>query len=461
MRPCSKQTIIAGLLIISAASAKLSFTPYERVRSIRKVILALRGGLQRDEDVSQKEKSDSINDQADEQTRLGGGLINEEGVLELVVQDSSDQAAPPVVSSSEDDDTFAAASIELLENEEEQELAVQLQIAQEKAAKLRRKGKELHDAGSWQLAADLFFQASQLLLSYTNSTSSTVALQEFSTCRLHEALCQWKQGNHEASVEACSDVLAQASELPPIRARALYRRAKAKLGLKDTVGALEDARSSAFLGDRKAVAMYGTLMRDDPKTLPSVGEDTSPPMLQDLFQGKNPFMPSSDTTSSSSNALLDVLLNKSGGLGGSNPMQDMLLSNLGAMNNKNGGGLAKSVIKSLTKRLEREESQITICQYLKNTNAVQIRRLAGMGGIPLSQDVATRIESFCHGVTPAGIRRSVRMTRMIWYLGCLIQSCMQLLSKYRQLVILWALVTWIKSAIQRPIPVNKRRLNQP
>ena len=47
-----------------------------------------------------------------------------------------------------------------------------------------------------------------------------------------------------------------------IRARAHHRRAKARLSLGDLDGALEDARSAAFMGDRNAVQFYGRLMRE-------------------------------------------------------------------------------------------------------------------------------------------------------------------------------------------------------
>lgn len=141
---------------------------------------------------------------------------------------------------------------------------------------------------------------------------------ERATCRLHEALCLLKDGRPGDCVEACSDVLGdgvtvvfdpvpsdsddetapagdldaeddagstksdplattttvkiippsastslEAAMIPPqIRARAHHRRAKARLALNDLDGALEDARSAAFMGDRNAVQLYGRLMRE-------------------------------------------------------------------------------------------------------------------------------------------------------------------------------------------------------
>jgi hypothetical protein len=253
----------------------------------------------------------------------------------------------------------------------------------------------------------------------------------------------------------------------------LYRRARAKLSLDDSDGALEDARSAAFLGDRKAVALYGTLMRRD---MPSNIEDedggdgsTQSALMKELLQGQ---ATGSSSLSEPMPALLSSLLNKStpmssssssgSGVPSSNPFADMLMSGLGGgnknSNNPSGGSLAKSVLQSLTKRLEREETQTMICNYLQNTNQAQLQQLAGMAGLPLTSDVASKLVDYAHKVTPRGIKRSVSTTKIVVYVISLLRKVMQLFAKYRQVVILYFSFVWIKSALLRPIPVNKRAL---
>jgi hypothetical protein len=206
----------------------------------------------------------------------------------------------------------------------------------------------LHDDGDWQEAAAKFYEASTILQDYIQDEE---ILQEYATCRLHEALCRLKVHDYEQSVEACTAVLERE---PPaaVRARVLHRRSRAKLGLGLEEEVLLDARQAAFLGDRKAVVLYGKLMQQD-----SSASENAP--LQHLFQsgGTNPFLSSGDTPSSS--ALLESLLNKSGdmdGAGTGGPMS-MLVDG----NKNGGGGLAKSVLSSLSKTVENESMQESIC----------------------------------------------------------------------------------------------------
>ena len=342
----------------------------------------------------------------------------------------------------------------LVQNDEETSVLVQEQeqvvleqdssssssAARQEALQLRQTGKTLHDEGHWEQAALLFQNASVLLEAHVDEDNEIV--QEYATCRLHQALCRLKLQDYVECVEACTNVLDQ--KVPaPIRARALHRRARAKLGLQDTPGALEDARSAAFLGDKKAVALYGKLMRQD-------GGD-SDSSLTDLFQSNNnnPFVSDSTSSSSASSALLESLLSKSGDSGGGNPIASMLGSG-------NNGGLAKSVLASLSKQVESQANQERACQYLQNTNTAQVQQLAAMAGVPLSQGHATKLVSFCHGVTPKGIQKSVVLTKRVWYVVSIVKRVLQLVKKYRMILILWFLLAWIKSALQRPIPINKK-----
>jgi hypothetical protein len=82
--------------------------------------------------------------------------------------------------------------------------------------------------------------------------------------------------------------------------------------------------------------------------------------------------------------------------------------------------------------------------------------MAAMAGIPLSESHASRLVDFCHGVTPKGIQKSVKTTKQLWYVISLLRKMAQVVSKYRFVFILWALSIWIKSAVRRPIPINKR-----
>jgi len=355
--------------------------------------------------------------------------------------------------SEDEEEESTEESTETVVEEEEEKVHVvvddeALVTAREQAQELRQHGKDLHDEGDWQEAAVKFYEASTRLQDYVHDED---ILQEYATCRLHEALCRLKIHDYEQSVEACTAVL---DREPPaaIRARALHRRSRAKLGLGLEDEALLDARQAAFLGDRKAVALYGKLMRQD-----SSGSENS--SLQDLFQGggSNLFLSSGDTQSSStSSALLESLLNKSSDSGGAPPSNPMSMFMNGGNKNGGGGGLAKSVLSSLSKTVENESTQENICRYLQNANVGQVRQMAAMAGFPLSKSHASRLVSFCHGVTPKGIRKSVKTTKRLWYVVSLLRKVAQIISKYRFVLILWALSAWIKSAVRRPIPINKR-----
>jgi hypothetical protein len=87
-----------------------------------------------------------------------------------------------------------------------------------------------------------------------------------------------------------------------------------------------------------------------------------------------------------------------------------------------------------------------------------VQQLATMAGIPLSESHASRLVDFCHGVTPKGISKSVKTTKRLWYVISFLRKVSQIISKYRFVFIIWALTIWIKSAVKRPIPINKKAL---
>lgn len=305
------------------------------------------------------------------------------------------------------------------------------------ATALRHKGKELHDAGDWLEAAHVFAQAADLV------QDEPAYLTDYCTCRLHEALCRLKMNDYDSCVQVCTGILALSDLTGAIRSRAHHRRAKAHLNLGNHDEALQDARAAAFLGDRKAVALYGQLMRGNSGT---VDELASPSMLNDLLQGRNPFLSANSNEKAHGNPmLLESLLSKST-MGGETPS---LLGQGGA-----GGTLAKSLLSSLTKRLETDSD--SICAYLQKTNPAQLQQLGSLAGVPLSESQATRLVKFCHSVTPKAIRRTVKLGKVGWYGLTLMRKVYKLVTKYKHILVLWALAAWIQSAIRRPIPISKK-----
>ena len=341
----------------------------------------------------------------------------------------------------------------------------------QQASDFRARGKELHDDGSFAEAASKFGAAAGLLLpilceddsdTYSDDDGPADLTEEFATCRLHEALCRLKAEDYEGAVTACTDVLdldekegsANILVAPALRARAFHRRAKAKVELGDEAAALHDARSAAFLGDRKAVALYGKLMRDSSGPHPSSSDTADGGM--DL--------------SSPSSPLFDLFGSGSGGLGPSSsspfgagsgqsasPFLPSSLLNLGKASPGGTGGssLAQSVLSSLTKRLEDKQTQDNICNFLQQTSAPQLQSLASMAGLQIPEQQATKIASFCNGVTPKTLQRTLSFTKRAIYMGKLMRKFVQLIAKYRNIIILLFLLAWIKSALLRPIPLSK------
>lgn len=360
----------------------------------------------------------------------------------------------------------------------------------EEAAALRQRGKERHEEGKFAEAAIQFHQAANLLEACLDkedmeennevdaeevnrddnpdentspSEASSVNLQdEWATCRLHESLCHLKAEDYQKCVEACSSLLESAPEnhtpAAMIRARAHHRRARALVALGDTDEALADARSAAFLGERKAVTFYGKLLRD-------TGGSSS--------ANENSFLSSSSPMGGlmdpSSSKLLESLLSKSSPHSddgaGSDFMSSSFLSSmagsflspggLGGAKGSGGGGMAKSIINSLSKKLEDESTHEGICQYLQSTNPMAIQSMASMAGIELSSGHANALVRIAHGITPKTIRRTVKTTkRAIWGFQ-LIRKTMAVLSKYRNLLFLLMLLQWTKSSLLRPAPMPK------
>mmetsp|Transcript_23278 Transcript_23278/g.47466 ORF Transcript_23278/g.47466 Transcript_23278/m.47466 type:complete len:548 (+) Transcript_23278:198-1841(+) len=373
------------------------------------------------------------------------------------------------------------------------------------ATSLRLEGKEHHDRGDFIKAAEIFQRAADTLLennSNNNNNSSDdnggndndgandyYSSENYATCRLHQALCCLKSQNYDACIEACTDVLQDGSSSntatqnasndananannysPAITARAYHRRAKAKMALGDNAGALQDARTASFLGDGKAVNLYGKLMR----------ETTSPSSSDQLSSLMNPLLSSSSSSSPNHHsALLDSLLSSSGaggvpdfspaglllGSGGLDGGGGALLN--AALGSGGGAGMAKSVVQNLVKRLDDESTQQTICGLLQNTSKAQLLSVASMAGIDNGGALAEtyshqldKLVEFCHGVTPKKIRRTVKGTKVLVYFARLIRRTIKVVNKYKSLIVAACVLQWTKSAITRPLPVNAKAIKK-
>ncbi|KAL7428004.1 hypothetical protein ACHAXH_003381 [Discostella pseudostelligera] len=422
------------------------------------------------------------------------------------------------------------------------------------ASDQRAEGKTLHDSGdladaalAFQKAASLLDEAITISIEFSEEDASDVDSDaiavERATCRLHEALCLFKDGRPGECIEACTDVLqdgvrvvplegetnknneaeiddpdasitatvgsvkiittpvrktsvhTRTMTIPPqIRARALHRRAKARLALDDLDGALEDARSAAFMGDRNAVQFYGRLMREGSgagamtsgglgAAFPSRESSTTNPFLEGILggvgsSGSNPFMPAGNGSSDFSSSLLSSLLsggNNGSSGGGSSPllglMGDLLApqqpSSGGKKSGRGGRGkskkgngvdsLAKSILSSLMKRIEDEDTQRTICEYLHSTNTQQVMQYATLAGIPMKEGNARRLVTFANGVTPKGIRKSISNVKRGISIIKAVRKVFKVIEKYKYVIILAVTCYWIRCAILEPYPVRRSK----
>mmetsp|Transcript_14584 Transcript_14584/g.21894 ORF Transcript_14584/g.21894 Transcript_14584/m.21894 type:complete len:624 (+) Transcript_14584:141-2012(+) len=409
--------------------------------------------------------------------------------------------------------------------------------AQENASQLRIKGKEFHDAGDFDKASETFQKAAieleGIISTLKVSTDMHIDIElskqlteERATCRLHEALCHLKNKKYAESIASCTSVLMDGVEVivvdssdddddyvdsseedevseqsqskssivrinasdddsassdiaqlsPAVKARAYHRRAKARLALGDTAGALDDSRSAAFLGDRNAVALYGRLMResggagggspfDGGSGMNGLFGSSSSSPFDSIFSGGSPFSEgtSDSPLGSGSMGMLSSLLSSQGSSGGSSGQPAIPFNPLSMMASMNGsnsdgggmGGLAKSVLSSVAKKAEDKDMQETVCKYLNALDASQIISLSSMAGMPLNQSTAERLVSFANGVTPRGIGRTVKLTKRILFVGALMRKIFKIIGKYKHLLVLVVLIGWTKSAIQRPIVIKK------
>jgi len=172
--------------------------------------------------------------------------------------------------------------------------------------------------------------------------------------------------------------------------------------------------------------------------------------LADMLGGSNPFLSALSGTGSSSaaansnsggssgdpsSALLSSLLGSATGSSGSGSGMDPFggLGSLLGMAGKDAGGggnkankrqrrkrggrdsggggmdsLAKSVLKSLVKRIDDDRTQTQICNFCQGASADQVRMYAGMAGLQMADEQAGQIVAFAHGVTKKKLRRESR-----------------------------------------------------
>jgi tetratricopeptide (TPR) repeat protein len=477
------------VVVVSAASASSMHHHHHRPIKLnrRQLVLMTRGGA---EEVS--DENNNNNDKDDEEAESNNKAKNDSKGVDKDEETSSVPAEDAKIQDSSIKE--AISQVESSDNEEgegdnEEVTTTVSKISSNSASDLRLQGKQLHDEGNFLEAANMFGQAADALQGTAStgtdgednedddSSSSSI---EYSTCRLHQALCFLKVEQWQDCIDACTQVLDETErhhqqETPAaIRARAHHRRAKAYQAMGDTSSALQDARAAAFLGDRKAVALYGKLMRNDNSAggsssslsdLLGGGTGTGRGSAGDLDMGSlfagldTP--PSSGSSSSSTNALLESLLSKSSPDGKSssssssfNPLS--LLLNKGGSGSKDNNSMAKSVIKSLAKKLDDESTQDKISGFLQKTNKDQLKQYTTMAGLPISDDQLGKIESLCHKVTPKTVRKVVKRSKVVIWFAQLMRKLFKVLDKYKSVFVALMLIQWTKSAVNRPMPVNKK-----
>jgi hypothetical protein len=231
------------------------------------------------------------------------------------------------------------------------------------------------------------------------------------------------------------------------------------------------------MGDRNAVTFYGRLLREgtaanEPTTnslgLPSPwgnNGDAQNSFLEGMMGGlgNNPLSSvGSDFSSSLLSSLLTSGSASSNGMGLLGELLSPPSQPTGKFRRqrkkKNGiDTLAKSLLSNVMKRMEDKETQKTICNYLQSTNTQQIMSFATMAGVPLKEETATRLVGIANGITPRGIRKSIRNIKRGLKVIKTTRKVLKVIDKYKTVLVLFMLCFWIKSAILEPYPVDKRK----
>lgn len=509
---------VSGEILLSNSSNKNETVNDDEINTI----------LTPDETNVTKEVTHNTNNKEEEEENLDE-KNNGEDILEATTVESIETIDEEVAEIHQEEEEKEESEMvnddieKLAEEEEEEEETIVLTKEEiiEKSIELRQFAKEYHDDGDFEKAAETFREAATIIMNTDEESAAT--------CILHEALCFLKQQKYAQCITSCSHVLQDGIQVVfteqkkntdeeddeedengetmttavittastttntnnnvsvAVRARAHHRRAKARLALGDTSGALDDARSAAFLGDRNAVTLYGKLMRQTTTTDSSNFDSGDFSMMMDQLNNNsnnNPFASpflSSPSDDAGGNALLQSLLGKATEKDSStkemNPFSGGLFGELASaalFNNNNsndsskssgadGGGIetmAKSMVSSLTKRIEEEETQKMVCKFLNGLNEQQLLTYSSMAGISLNEKTSARIVSFAKSVTPPGIQRTIVTTKRIIKIGKIIRAISRFVTKYKHILILLVLVSWMKSAMLRPIVIKPSKKQQ-
>jgi len=294
-----------------------------------------------------------------------------------------------------------------------------------------------------------------------------ILAEEAATCHLHQALCHLKNKDAEECLLACTEVINDREDSYPgiakdrkragfyhgillssaVKSRAYHRRAKSKLALNDLEGALSDARSAAFLGDRGAVALYGKLMRQESKTNSPFLEqewnenDANNKRIEDISWVLGPEAASLTTShtevqSRKSPTNLQFMQFLNGATEG-DPANAS-----GASEREN---LFGSVISVLGKQLESKESQEKICSLVNNFGTpFSVTQVATMAGVPMNNGNAKRIAQFCSTLTPDKLEKGVSLAKRLVKMAKVCGKLVQVVSKLSNLVVYILLFAWVR-----------------
>ena len=88
-----------------------------------------------------------------------------------------------------------------------------------------------------------------------------------------------------------------------------------------------------------------------------------------------------------------------------------------------------------------------ICRYLRALDATQFMSLCSKARTPINQLSAENLAGFANSFIPSRIRKGVKFTKCMISIGNTLQKAYKVISKYKYLLILFVLISWIKSAI--------------
>jgi len=117
--------------------------------------------------------------------------------------------------------------------------------------------------------------------------------------------------------------------------------------------------------------------------------------------------------------------------------------------------MAKSVLLSITSRIENESTQKTSLDTFVQWTLHNSWNLYSMAEISLNQLSAEKLVGFANGFIPSRIRKGVKFTKRMISVGNTLRKVSKVISKYKHLIILFVLISWIKSAILKPVVIGR------